>query len=46
MALPEYNERIFFAGEHISAVHRWMQGALQSGMQAANDLAYACKKHS
>jgi monoamine oxidase len=46
MALPEYNERIFFAGEHISAVHRWMQGALQSGMQAANDLAAACKRHS
>ncbi len=46
MALPEYDERIFFAGEHISAVHRWMQGALQSGMQAANDLAAACKKHS
>ncbi|MDF2558466.1 MAG: L-amino-acid oxidase [Bacillales bacterium] len=43
MALPEYNNRVFFAGEHISAVHRWMQGALQSGMQAANDLALACK---
>lgn len=44
MTLPEYGERIFFAGEHISAVHRWMQGALQTGMQAANDLAIACKK--
>jgi monoamine oxidase len=44
MALPEYNGRIFFAGEHISAVHRWMQGALQSGMQAANDLVITCKK--
>lgn len=43
MALPEYNNRVFFAGEHISAVHRWMQGALQSGMQAANDLAITCK---
>lgn len=43
MALPEYNDRVFFAGEHISAKHRWMQGALQSGMQAANDLALACK---
>jgi Monoamine oxidase len=42
MAVPEYNNRVFFAGEHISAVHRWMQGALQSGMQAANDLAGAC----
>jgi monoamine oxidase len=45
MSLPEYNERIFFAGEHISAVHRWMQGSLQSGMQAANDLVKACKTH-
>lgn len=45
MALPEYNDRIFFAGEHISPVHRWMQGALQSGMQAANDLASACIKN-
>ncbi|MDP4095164.1 MAG: FAD-dependent oxidoreductase [Bacillota bacterium] len=43
MAQPEYNGRMFFAGEHISAVHRWMQGALQSGMQAANNLALACK---
>ena len=45
MTVPEYNEKVFFAGEHISAVHRWMQGALQSGMQAANDLAAACKRH-
>jgi len=45
MAMPEYNERVFFAGEHISAVHRWMQGALHSGMVAANCLADACKRH-
>ena len=45
MTLPEYNNRIFFAGEHISAVHRWMQGALQSGMQAANNIAVACRKN-
>ncbi|QAA32412.1 flavin monoamine oxidase family protein [Clostridium manihotivorum] len=45
MILPEYNNRVFFAGEHISAVHRWMQGALQSGMQAANDLVMACNMH-
>ncbi|MDP4183225.1 MAG: FAD-dependent oxidoreductase, partial [Bacillota bacterium] len=45
MAAPEYNERVFFAGEHISAVHRWIQGALHSGMVAANSLAIACKKH-
>ncbi|MDP4146025.1 MAG: FAD-dependent oxidoreductase, partial [Bacillota bacterium] len=45
MTLPEYDERVFFAGEHISAIHRWMQGALQSGMQAANSLAIACKRN-
>jgi monoamine oxidase len=46
MALPEYGGRVFFAGEHISAVHRWMQGALQTGMQAANDLVKAKMKLS
>lgn len=44
MALPEYDNRVFMAGDHISAVHRWMQGALQSGMIAANQLAMECKK--
>ncbi len=43
MAVPEYNGRVFFAGEHISAVHRWMQGALQTGMQAANSLVQSIK---
>ncbi|MCX7708973.1 MAG: FAD-dependent oxidoreductase [Clostridia bacterium] len=42
-AWPEYNYRVFFAGEHISAKHRWMQGALKSGMEAANALALAYK---
>lgn len=44
MTLPEYDGRVFFAGEHISPVHRWIQGSLQTGMQAANDLAAACLK--
>lgn len=43
MTQPEYNNRLFFAGEHISAKPRWLQGALYSGMKAANDLAYYCK---
>lgn len=43
MKLPEYNNRIFFAGEHISAKHAWIQGALQTGMEAANNLAFQCK---
>lgn len=37
---PEYNNRVFFAGEHISNKHGWMQGALWSGKSAANQLAY------
>ena len=44
MAQPEFSGRIFFAGEHISAAHRWMQGALQTGMQAAGDLVRACAR--
>jgi monoamine oxidase len=36
---PEMGNRIFFAGEHISQKHAWQQGALQTGMQAANDIA-------
>lgn len=36
---PEYDNRVFFAGEHTSAIHFWMQGALYSGMLAANMLA-------
>jgi monoamine oxidase len=44
MALPEYDNRVFMAGDHISAVHRWMQGALQSGMIAANQLAMDFRK--
>lgn len=38
--LPEYDNRVFFAGEHVSTKNAWVQGALQSGMQAANNLAY------
>lgn len=36
---PEYNYRVFFAGEHTSPYHAWMQGALQSGALAANQVA-------
>ena len=46
MTLPEYNNRVFFAGEHISAIHRWQQGALHSGMEAANALVFSEMKKS
>lgn len=38
--LPEYNNHVYFAGEHISSKHGWLQGALYTGKAAANDLAY------
>lgn len=36
---PEMNGRVHFAGEHVSTKHGWMQGALQSGMLVANNIA-------
>jgi monoamine oxidase len=39
MLKPEFNQRIYFAGEHLSTKHGWMQGALYTGMDAANQLA-------
>lgn len=38
---PEYHNRVFFAGEHVSTKHGWMQGALQTGKASANQLAYS-----
>jgi len=43
ITLPEMNNKIFFAGEHISQKHAWQQGALQTGMIAANDIAERIK---
>lgn len=37
---PEYHNRVYFAGEHVSNKHGWIQGALSSGKVAANQLAY------
>lgn len=39
MLLPEYNNKVFFAGEHISTKPGWVQGALQSGKWVANQIA-------
>ncbi|MCR1933415.1 FAD-dependent oxidoreductase [Clostridium tepidum] len=35
----EYDDRVYFAGEHISQTHGWIQGALSTGMEAANKIA-------
>lgn len=39
MKQPEYDGKIFFAGEHVSGKHAWIQGALKTGMEAANNIA-------
>ena len=39
---PEYNGRLYLAGEHVSAKHGWMQGALSSAKDTANRLAMHC----
>lgn len=44
MIQPEYANRVFFAGEHTSALHRWMQGALKSGMESANAVAFTVRQ--
>ena len=37
--MPEMNNRVFFAGAHISQKHGTQQGSLQSGLIAANEVA-------
>lgn len=44
MEQPEYNNKIYFAGEHISLTHGWIEGALSTGMKAANNIAEYSKR--
>lgn len=39
MTTPEYNNKIFFAGDHVSVLHGWINGSLQTAMSAANGVA-------
>lgn len=43
MLLPEYKDRVFFAGEHVSTKPAWMQGSLQTGKWVANQIALFAK---
>ncbi|MDS0526415.1 FAD-dependent oxidoreductase [Clostridium sp. SHJSY1] len=43
MSIPEYNNRIYFAGEHISLTHGWIEGAVNTGMKVANEITTYCK---
>jgi monoamine oxidase len=36
---PAADPRVFIAGEHVSVVHAWIQGAVQSAVQAVLDIA-------
>jgi monoamine oxidase len=36
--------RIFFAGEHASLTHTWMQGALESGLRAMREILTAAQR--
>lgn len=44
MAKPEYDNRIYFSGEHISLTHGWIEGSLSTAMKAANEIALHCRK--
>lgn len=39
LTIPEMDNKLFFAGEHISQKHGTQQGALQSGMIAASNIS-------
>jgi monoamine oxidase len=40
-AFPVEAPRVFFAGEHLAVSHAWIQGAVQTGWEAARDVAAA-----
>lgn len=44
LSRPNYDNRLFLAGEHTSAKHAWMQGSISSGMMAANAVATYSKQ--
>lgn len=44
MEQPEYENKVYFAGEHISLTHGWIEGSLNTGMKAANSIAEYCKR--
>ena len=43
-ALVAPEGRIYFAGEHASLVHSWMQGALESGLRATREMLEAAQR--
>ncbi|ADL50950.1 flavin monoamine oxidase family protein [Clostridium cellulovorans] len=43
MIKPEYDNRVYFAGEHIGLAHGWIEASVNTGMKAANAIAEYCK---
>jgi len=39
MTQPQYDNKMFFVGEHASFTHAWMQGAVRSSLEASNKIA-------
>ena len=37
--------RMFFAGEHTSLTHAWIQGAIESGLRAASEVHERAREH-
>ncbi len=37
-AICKNEGRVYFAGEHASVYHRWIQGAIESGLRVANEI--------
>jgi monoamine oxidase len=44
VTILEADARIYFAGEHASLTHTWMQGALESGLRATREMLEAAQK--
>lgn len=40
-AICQNEGRVYFAGEHASVYHRWIQGAIESGLRVANEIHIA-----
>ncbi|WBW98080.1 flavin monoamine oxidase family protein [Oceanirhabdus sp. W0125-5] len=45
LAKPQYDNKMFFAGEHVSPTHGWMQGAIKSALDASNKIAKVIVKN-
>jgi len=43
-AIVQPEGRIHFAGEHASLYHRWIQGAIESGLRAAQEVSEAARE--